>query len=179
MRRRPVDLPNDHLGFEELSFFAMRRWRLVLVGALGLLLVAWMAWAKIPRLEDPKVETAEAGVSLVYPGASPEDVENQVLKPVEEVLYGLDDIEWIESSATPNVAFFHLKFDDATNMDVMVEKIRGKVQAKKKDLPNEVKDPEVFRFTTSRTPQMMVALVGNRSLDVLTEGAKQIGRAHV
>lgn len=174
MRRRPVDLPNDHLGFEELSFFAMRRWRLVLVGALGLLLVAWMAWAKIPRLEDPKVETAEAGVSLVYPGASPEDVENQVLKPVEEVLYGLDDIEWIESSATPNVAFFHLKFDDATNMDVMVEKIRGKVQAKKKDLPNEVKDPEVFRFTTSRTPQMMVALVGNRSLDVLTEGAKRM-----
>jgi multidrug efflux pump subunit AcrB len=174
MRRHTPQLPQDRIGFEELSYGAIRRWRMVLVGALGLLLVAWMAWLKIPRLEDPKVETAEAGVTLIYPGASPEDVESQVLKPVEEVLYGLDDIEWIESSATPNVAFFHLKFDDATNMDVMVEKIRGKVQAKKKDLPAEVKDPEVIRYATSRTPQMMVALVGNRSLEVLTDGAKRM-----
>ena len=171
---RRLNLPEDHIGFEELSLSAIRRWRLVLVASLGLLLLAWMAWAKIPRLEDPKVDVAEAGVTLVYPGASPEDVESQVMKPVEEVLFGLENIDWIESSATPNVAFFHLKFDDATNMDVMVEKIRGKVQAKRKDLPAEVKDPEVIRFSTSLTPQMIVSLVGNRSLDVLTDGAKRL-----
>lgn len=167
-------LPQDHLGLEESSYFAMRRWRLVLVASVGLLMVAWMSWLKIPRLEDPKVDVAEAAVTLVYPGASPEDVESQVLKPVEEVLYGLEDIDWIEGSATPNVAFFHLKFDDRANMDVMVEKIRGKVQAKKKDLPAEVKDPEVIRYSTSLTPQMVVVLEGHRSLDVLTDGAKRI-----
>lgn len=170
----PFRLPKDRIGFEESSLSAIRRWRLVLVASFGLLLLAALAWFRIPRLEDPRVETAEAGVTLVYPGASPEDVESQVLKPLEEVLFGLEGIKWIESSATPNVAFFHLKFEDATPMDVMVEKIRGKVQAKKKDLPAEVKDPDVFRFSTSRTPQMVIALVGHRSLQVLTDGAKRM-----
>lgn len=170
----PPNLPLDKIGFEELSLFAIRRWRLVLVASLGLLMLAWMAWAKIPRLEDPRVDVAEASVLLVYPGASPEDVESQVMKPVEEVLFGLENIDWIESSATPNVAAFTLKFDDATNMDVMVEKIRGKIQAKRKDLPAEVKDPEVYRHSTNLTPQMIISLVGNRSLDVLTDGAKRL-----
>jgi multidrug efflux pump subunit AcrB len=171
--RSPL-LPQDQLGFRDLSVAAIRRWRLVLVASVGLLLLAWMAWKSIPRLEDPKVEGFEAFVTLVYPGGSPEDVEAQVVKVVEEELYALDKIEWVESKALPNAATFHLKFEDGTNMDVMSEKIRGKVQGKKKDLPAEVKDPEVVKFSTTLTPQMILAVAGNRSDDVLTESAKRL-----
>jgi multidrug efflux pump subunit AcrB len=164
----------DPLGFIDVSHGAIRRWRLVLVGAVGLLLLAWMAWAKIPRLEDPKVDPFEAGVTMVYPGASPEDMEAQVVKVVEEELYGMESVEWVESTAYPNAAYFHVKFEDGTNMDVAAEKIRGKVAGRKKDLPAEVKDAEVVKYSTILTPQMVVAVAGNRSDAVLTEAAKRL-----
>ncbi len=173
MRRFHARL-KDRLGFEDLSYRAIQRWRLLLVGCAGLLLLAWMAWSKIPRLEDPKVDPFEAGVTLVYPGASPEDVEAQVVKVVEEELYGMESVEWIESTAYPNAAFFHVKFEDGTNMDVAAEKLRGKVAGRKKDLPAEVKDAEVVKYSTGLTPQMIVAIAGNRSDEVLTEAAKRL-----
>jgi multidrug efflux pump subunit AcrB len=51
-----VSLPVDTLGFRDLSFGAIRRWRLVLVGALGLFVLGVMAWVRIPRLEEPRIE---------------------------------------------------------------------------------------------------------------------------
>jgi multidrug efflux pump subunit AcrB len=172
--RRFHALLKDRLGFEDLSYRAIQRWRLLLAGCVGLLLLAWMAWTKIPRLEDPKVDPFEVGVTLVYPGASPEDVEAQVVKVVEEELYGMEAVEWVESTAYPNAAFFHVKFEDGTNMDVAAEKIRGKVAGRKKDLPTEVKDAEVVKYSTGLTPQMIVAIAGNRSDGVLTDAAKRL-----
>ena len=46
----------EQLGLKELAAVAIRRWRLVLVAAIGLLLLGALAWKNLPRLEDPKVE---------------------------------------------------------------------------------------------------------------------------
>src|SRR5512141_308247 len=103
MRPRP-SLPADQLSLRDLSFAAIRRWRLVLVGSAALLVLGALAWLFIPRLEEPQIEVPGMTVALVYPGASPEDVEVQVLKPIEEVLFELSDVEWIESRAVPGLA---------------------------------------------------------------------------
>ncbi len=173
MFRSPL-LPKDNLSFRDLSVGAIARWRLLLVGALGFLMLSAMAWIKIPRLEEPRIEVMVLGVTLVYPGASPEDVEVQVLKPLEEVLFELPKVEWVEATALPNVASFAIKFEDGTPMDVAVEKVRGKVLGKKRDLPTEVKDPEVVHWSTSLTPQMVVALTGHVSEARLYKEARRL-----
>ena len=161
-------------GFAEISTHAIKRWRLLVLCCAGLLLLTSLAWRDIPRLEEPRVEPTDAMVTLAYPGASPEDVETQVVKIVEESLYAMDRVEYVESSALPNVGTFHIKFEDGVNMNVAVEQIRGKVQGKKKDLPAGVHDPEVFKFTTATTPQMVLAVTGYRSDENLTVAAKRI-----
>lgn len=165
---RATRLPADELSFPDLSFWAIRRWRLVLVGSLGLLVLGALAWVLIPRLEEPRIEVPGMTVRMVYPGASPEDVETQVVKPVEEVLYELDGVESVEAFAYPSLAVFVARFDDDVDMEVMTERARGKVMGQRRDLPAEVEDPEVVRWTTTRTPQMVVAVAGNvadRTLD--------------
>lgn len=167
-------LPQDELTFRDISFFAIRRWRLLLVGALGLLLLGIMGWIGIPRQEEPRIDVPALSVVLAYPGASPEDVEAKVLRPVEEVLSGLSGVEYIEAIAIPNAATFAVKFEDSVAMDVAVEKVRGKVLGKRKDLPAEVKDPEVIHWGTSLTPQMVLALTGNVSEESLGREARRI-----
>jgi multidrug efflux pump subunit AcrB len=170
-------LPADRLTFRDLSFGAIQRWRLVLVGALGLVLLGAMAWLRIPRLEEPRIEVAAMTVAMAYPGASPEDVEAQVIKPLEEVLYDLAGVKSVEGFAYPNLARFVVRFEDDVNMDVMAERARGKVMSKKRDLPPEVKDPDVIHWSTALSPQMVVAVTGNTSDRTLTSEAKRLKAA--
>ncbi len=86
----------------------------------------------------------------------------------------MEGVEWVESSAMPSLAVFHLKFEMGTAMDVALERVRGKVQGAKKDLPAEVKDPEAVKASTAFFPQMVVAVVGNRSDSALTDAAKKL-----
>jgi len=171
---RPNRLPVDSLSFRDLSHGAIARWRLVLVSAMGLLMLGAMSWYQIPRLEEPRIDVPGMTVSLIYPGASPEDVETQVIKPLEEVLYELPGVEFVDAYAYPNLATFVVRFEDDVNMDVMAERARGKLLGKKRDLPNEVKDPEVVRWSSGLTPQMVVAVTGAASDRTLTAQAKRL-----
>lgn len=157
-----------------LAAAAIRRWRIVLVACVGVLLLAWISWGKLARLEDPRVEPCHLVVTLPYPGASPTDVETQVVKVVEDALFALDGVEYVESTALPNAATFHLKLEDGTPMDLAVERARGRVETVRKDLPNGVKDPEVVRFSTSNAPQLVVVATGFRSDDVLAKTADDL-----
>lgn len=167
-------LPRDTLDFKDISVFAIRRWRLLLTGCIGLVVLAVLAWTKMPRREDPDVDLNEAAIVLIYPGASPDDVETKVVRPVEDVLNTVDGIETLESSALPSQAVFHIKFIEKIAIDSALERVRGKVQAKKRELPSEVQDPEIIRYGSSLTPQMVLAVTGNRSEAVLTEAAKKL-----
>lgn len=153
---------------------AIGRWRLVLTGCIGLIILSVLAFRVIPRLEDPRVDPPEAQVILAYPGAAPEDVESQVIKVVEERLYSLEGVEAVESSALPNQARFHLKFEEGTLMDVAIERIRGRLLGQKKDLPAQVKDPEIYKVSTAGVVRMIVAVTGYRADDVLTRAAQRL-----
>lgn len=170
-----ASLPSDSLGFKErVSLTAARNWRVVVAACLGLIGVAILAWKNIPRLEDARIESPGAMVTILYPGASPEDVEAQVIRELEPVLNDLSGLNLFESTARPSVATMVLKFQDGTNMDSTVEQIRGRILSKRSDLPTEVRDPTVVKFTTAFTAQMVVAIAGYRSESILTDAADHL-----
>jgi multidrug efflux pump subunit AcrB len=158
----------------EMSRVAIRGWRVVSFTCVALALLALLAWHVLPRLEDPEVDLQEAGVVIPYPGASPEDVDRDVVRIVQDELYSLDKLVYVESSAVPNAAVFHLKFEDDTPMDVMLERIRGRIEAKRSDLPSVVEAPSVRQYGNAWIVQSVIAVTGGRSLGVLTDAAKRV-----
>jgi multidrug efflux pump subunit AcrB len=170
-----ANLPRDSLGFKErVALAALRNRGVVLAACLGLIGVAMLAWKNIPRLEDARIESPGAMVTMPYPGAAPEDVEAQVIRTLEPVLNDLNGLNLFESTARPSVATMVLTFQDGTNMDSTVEQIRGRILSKRSDLPAEVRDPTVVKFTTAFTAQMVVAIAGYRSESVLTDAADRL-----
>jgi multidrug efflux pump subunit AcrB len=159
---------------EWVATAAIRGWRVVLAACLGLLALAALAWLNLPRLEDPRIQAPGASVLLAYPGASPEDIEAQVIRLLEPELNGLEGLISMETTARPNLGSFILKFQQGTNMDSTTEQIRGHILSKRADLPAEVRDPQVHKFTTAFIAQMVIAVVGYRSEGVLTENANRL-----
>jgi multidrug efflux pump subunit AcrB len=163
------------LGIAGVSAGAIRRYRLLIVAVAGLLLIAAVSWSRISRLEDPLVESPVVIVTIPYPGASAEDVDAQVARPAEEALYGMENIDFIQSKSLPNVAILEMHFDFSAQMDSVTEAVRGKVLGIRKQLPPEVGDPIVYRAKISTyIATMVLAVTGNRSEGVLTDVAKRL-----
>ncbi|MEM7104855.1 MAG: efflux RND transporter permease subunit [Bacteroidota bacterium] len=113
----------------------------------------------MPRSEDPKLDIPIINVIAVYPGASPEDIESQVVDPIEEALNELDDIEELVTVVTDGVAKTELEFTYGFDADDKYEEVQAQLNSIKKDLPPDLFLLEANKVSTSTVAIFQLALV--------------------
>src|SRR3546814_3594336 len=99
------------------------------------------------------------------PGATPADLEQLVIKPVENALYGIDDLKDVQASATDGAATIQAEFDCSSSAERKYEEVVREVTALRPTLPDGVTRLDVVRNRTSETAIFQAAL--------------EIGSAHV
>src|SRR6056297_2963858 len=81
-----------------------------LMAFMAILLFGLVSLQRLPLDIMPEMEITTLTVMTVYPGASAEEVEEQVTRPLEEVLAGTENLKEITSSSKENVSFIALQF---------------------------------------------------------------------
>jgi multidrug efflux pump subunit AcrB len=147
-----------------LAFF-VRNWRfsmvltgmLALAGAFGLL--------SLRREAFPPVSFAVAVVTAVYPGASAEEVEEQVTNVIEDELRGIEGIKDVRSTSQPELASLVVRVDiDRPDADEIINDIQRAVQRSSARLPEELlEDPQVLELNAKEIPVIEVALTGDNT----------------
>ena len=79
----------------KLAEFSVKNYQFTLVVFLGILSIGIYSLFNMPRGEDPEFSSPQFGVTIIYPGASPKDVEELIADPVEKRLNDLDNMERI------------------------------------------------------------------------------------
>ncbi|NQT90145.1 MAG: efflux RND transporter permease subunit [Candidatus Omnitrophica bacterium] len=127
-----------------------------------------VAWNQIPKEELPDVTFDRVRIAVNYPGASAEDVEYYVTRPLEEEVRGLDGIYRITSSTGIGTCNINVEIEEAySDKDEVIADIRNAVLDV--DLPEDIKDdPRVRVFKTSRKAIIDIGLIyeGENILDV-------------
>jgi multidrug efflux pump subunit AcrB len=108
-----------------------------------------LSFLTMPRSEDPQMAPRGATVLVLYPGASPADMEELVVDPVEEKLNELDDIKRINSLSGNGLASIGIEFLSGTDMDDTFSKITQKVAAIRDQLPKEIMRLDLTRWNMS------------------------------
>lgn len=143
----------------------------VVVLALGAL-----AYLTMPREQDPEINFNWVMVTAVLPGASAEDVEKRVTKPLEDAIKGVADVRFVMSSSRENVVSILVRFHDIDerSFDKRINDLRRDIQNKaKSELPPEAKDPRVLEITTSNGfPTAMVLVTGQAADEILRNRAR-------
>jgi multidrug efflux pump subunit AcrB len=138
--------------------------------AVILLLGAW-SYTALPREQDPEINFNWVQVTTVLPGASAEDVEARVTKPLEDAIKTLSDVRFVLSSSREAVSSILVRFReiDERAFDKRINDLRRELTAKRSELPPEVRnDPQVLEITTSNGfPTAQVLVVGQANDDVL------------
>ncbi|MBI3230173.1 MAG: efflux RND transporter permease subunit, partial [Burkholderiales bacterium] len=117
----------------------------------------------------PNVDIPFATVFINYPGASPEQVENDLTKPVEDIVNTVAGVKKIRSNSWEGRAGIFIEFTLSTNMDRAVQELRDKVALVRPTFPKDAKDPQITRADGENS-----SFIGNLSLTSETRSLRDL-----
>lgn len=122
---------------------------------------------KLPIDLYPDIETNTLMVMTAYPGASAADVENNISRPMENVLNTVSNLKHITSKSRENISVITMEFEFGEDIDVLTNDVRDKLEMVKSSLPDDAENPIIFKFSTDMIPICLLSVQADQSLPAL------------
>lgn len=123
-------------------------------------LVGFIAYRTLPRESSPDISIPLIIVVTPYPGASPEDVESQVTRPLEREIQGVKGLKRLSSVSSEGTSSVTVEFVSGTDIDQALQKVRDRVSLAEVDFPSDAEDPILQEINFSDIPVLQVHLAG-------------------
>ncbi len=154
-------------------------WKFSILLTLIIACTGALSLALLNRETLPPVNFARVSIRVIYPGASPEEVQDKVTSPIEEELRGISGIRDIRSVSMSEQSEIGVRIDiDNGDTVSIVNEIQRAVQRASSSLPPEIHDaPTVTEIKARELPVLELALVGpngGRRRDALADRLKEI-----
>ena len=138
----------------------------------GLLFLAFailgvFALTRLPVDNFPDIESNTIMVMSSYPGASAEDVENNLTKILENSLNGVSNLKNLTSNSRENISILTLEFEYGTDIDEATNDVRDKLDMISQTIPDGASQPFLFKFSIDDLPIMIMAATANQSVSAL------------
>lgn len=144
-------------------------WVLVLIPVvLGVVAYFELGVDLFPRVDFPVIS-----ISAALPGASAEEMESSVTKPLEEALNTISGIDELRSTTREGACTVVVRFVLEKNGDVGAQEARDKISSISRRLPEGMDTPLVNKFDLDAAPIMTIGVSGNRDIREVTEIAKR------
>src|SRR5688500_15715218 len=156
-----------------ISDFAIKRPIITVVSMIALVVFGLFALIQLDTDEFPEVDPPIISVNIPYPGASPDQVEREIVEPIEEAVAGLSGVNKITSSSLDSVATLQIEFVFEKDLQEATQDIRDEINAIRNDLPVEMEEPIIVQFDPTEFPIVSLALasqtVGAPELTLLAD----------
>ena len=147
---------------KSLPRFAIENSQFSIMIFVVLVVLGMNSYMNMPRTQDPPIAAPGAVVTVAYPGASPKDLEELVVKPLEESINELEKIDEIKSNINDGFAIINVTFDYGNyDFDDKYDEVVQQVNTIKVDLPDGIKDISFRKKTTTDTKILQIALTSD------------------
>jgi HAE1 family hydrophobic/amphiphilic exporter-1 len=147
----------------KLPEFSIRRPVTIIMFFLGVVLLGFISWQRLPQELFPSISYPQITVVTTYENASPEEVETLITKIIEEAVGTVNGLKRISSISKEGLSLVILDFDWGTNMDFASLGVREKIDLIKERLPLGSEDPIVMKFNPFEIPVMILSITGELS----------------
>ncbi len=146
-----------------ISDFAIKKPIVTITSMLALVVFGVVALVALQTDEFPDVDQPIVAVTIVYPGASPDVVEREIVEPIEDAIFSISGVDARNStsSATDGLAQFTIFFDFEKDIQQASQDIRDAISSKRADLPLEMEEPILTRFDPADMPIVSLALTSD------------------
>ncbi|HVE77714.1 MAG TPA: efflux RND transporter permease subunit [Gemmatimonadaceae bacterium] len=141
-----------------ISDFAIKRPLITVVAMLTLVIFGAFALWQLQTDEFPEVNPPVVLTAIIYPGASPDQVEREILEPVEEAITGISGVDKVFGEARDGYAQIVTIFFFEKDLQEATQDIRDAISGIRNDLPTEMEEPILRRFNPADQPIIQLAL---------------------
>jgi len=159
---------------QKLAEICIRRPVFAAMIILALVVVGAASYGRLGVDRFPSVDLPTVSVRTALPGASTEEIENQVSQVIEEAVNTVEGIQELRSISSAGSSFVIVTFNLERDIDVAAQDVRDRVASVVRNLPEDTLPPVVAKFNNDSSPVLTVALSGNRDLRELTEIADKV-----
>ena len=131
---------------------------------VAVVIIGLFSLLKLPIDLYPDIDTNTIMVMTTYSGASSQDIEQNVTRPLENTLNSVEHLKHITSNSKENISIITLEFEYGYDIDVLTNSVRDKLDMVSSMLPDDAETPIIFKFSTDMVPIVLLSAQANESL---------------
>jgi len=152
-----------------LPEFSVKRPVTTLMIFFAVVLVGTFCLVQMPIDLMPEMDIPVITVVTPYEGAGPEDIEEKITQPLEQVLATVEDVDHIFSTSREGVSVIRLSFAWQTDLDARANDIRDAIDMVQRMLPEEADKSRIFKFDVSQFPILVYGVRARESYSELED----------
>ena len=141
-----------------LSKFSVRKPYTVLVAVVLVIVLGILSFSNMSTDLMPDMEFPYAIVMTTYPGASPEEIETAVTKPVEQAMASITNMKQVSSVSNSNMSVVILEFNENTDMNSATIDMRESLDTVSAQWDDSIGNPTIMKINPDMMPIMVAAL---------------------
>ncbi|WPP50420.1 efflux RND transporter permease subunit [Catalinimonas niigatensis] len=147
----------------KISEYAVKNYQFTLVIFLMIVALGATTLLNMSRSEDPEINAPQFPVVIIYPGTSPQDMEELVVDPLEKKISELEDIKKIMTNISDGVAVMQVFYKYESDVDDKYQELIREVNGLRDELPKDIYSIEVDKVSPSGVNIMQIALISENA----------------
>jgi multidrug efflux pump subunit AcrB len=147
----------------DITKYAIKNYQFTLIMVLMVMAVGISTMLTMPRSEDPDMKSPHFPVVVIYPGTSPKDMEELVVKPLERRIYALDNMKQIKTSVLDGLAILNVEYRYNSDVDEKYQELVREVDAVRQQLPQDIYSIDVQKVEPSGVNVLQAALISENA----------------
>ena len=144
-----------------ISDFAIKRPIVTVTVMLALVVFGVFSLTQLDTDEFPDIVAPVVTSTVIYPGASPDVVEREVTDPIEEAISGISGVRTVRSQSLDGYSFILTEFAFSKDVQEAMQEVRDKIGEIRGDLPLEIEEPILGKFSETDQPILSIAFASN------------------
>jgi multidrug efflux pump subunit AcrB len=159
----------------KIAEYAVKNYQFTLIMFLMAVAVGIATLFTMPRSEDPEIQAPQYAIVVVFPGTSPEDMEELVVDPIEERINELEDMKRIKTTINDGLAVFRVEYKYESDPDEKYQELVREINGIRGELPRDIYSIDIQKFQPSDVNVIQVALISeNASRSKLKQQAEML-----
>lgn len=145
----------------KISDFSIDRPITITMIILGIILIGTIALNRLPLDLMPEIEVPFLMIKTTYDGASPEEIEETVTRPIEEAVATVDGLDTLSSTSSEGSSLVSLEMDYGINLDETKNDLRDVISRMEDNLPDDAENPQILSFDPNSQPIIRASISGD------------------
>ncbi|MBL0105364.1 MAG: efflux RND transporter permease subunit [Bacteroidetes bacterium] len=159
----------------KISNYAVKNYQFTLVIFIMAVVVGVTTLFNMPRSEDPEIKAPQFPIVIIYPGTSPQDMEELVVKPMEKKITELEDIKRVRTTIKDGVAVVMVEYKYESDVNSKYQELVREVNGMRNELPQDILSIDIQKISPTDVNILQIALISeNASREQLKKQAENL-----